>query len=99
MASSTKSTTKITSLSPADAIVEIRASTPGPGIGAFFNLDCTLVDGFTAAVDVGDRIKRRQVGIGELLGVFEAALRFRFGRLEFEHRRHPQTRGVGNDEG
>ncbi|MBI2693650.1 HAD-IB family hydrolase [Mycobacterium nebraskense] len=74
----------VTKLSPVDAIAEIRASTAGPGIGAFFDLDGTLVDGFTAAVYVGDRIRRRQVGIGELLGVFEAALRYRFGRLEFE---------------
>ncbi|MCV7089878.1 HAD-IB family hydrolase [Mycobacterium interjectum] len=74
----------LTRLSPADAIAEIRASTPGPGIAAFFDLDGTLVDGFTAAVHVGDRIRRRQAGLGELLGVFEAALRYRFGRLEFE---------------
>ncbi len=75
----------ITRLSPADAIAEIGASPAGPGIGAFFDLDGTLVDGFTAAVHVGDRIRRRQAGMGELLGVFEAALRYRFGRLEFEH--------------
>jgi HAD superfamily hydrolase (TIGR01490 family) len=72
-------------LSPADAIAEIGASPAGPRIGAFFDLDGTLVDGFTAAVHVGDRIRRRQAGMGELLGVFEAALRYRFGRLEFEH--------------
>jgi len=70
--------------SPADAIAEIGASSPGPGVGAFFDLDGTLVEGFTAAVHVGDRIRRRQAGIGELLGVFEAALRYKFGRLEFE---------------
>jgi HAD superfamily hydrolase (TIGR01490 family) len=75
----------ITTLSPADAIAEIAASSPGPTIGAFFDLDGTLVEGFTAAVHVGDRIRRRQAGIGELLGVFEGALRYRFGRLEFEH--------------
>lgn len=75
----------VTRLSPADAIAEIRASRPGPGIGAFFDLDGTLVDGFTAAVHVSDRIRRRQAGIGELVGVFEAALRYRFGRLEFEN--------------
>ena len=75
----------ITRLSPADAIAEIGSSTPGHQIGAFFDLDGTLVDGFTAAVHVGDRIRRRQAGIGELLGLFEAALRYRFGRLEFEH--------------
>ncbi|BBZ44030.1 HAD-IB family hydrolase [Mycobacterium parmense] len=78
-------TAKATRLSPADALTEIRASAPGPTVGAFFDLDGTLVDGFTAAVHVGDRIRRRQAGIGELLGVFEAALRYRFGRLEFEH--------------
>jgi len=72
-------------LSPADAIAEIDASLPGPGVGAFFDLDGTLVDGFTAAVHVGDRIRRRQAGMGELLGVFEAAVRYRLGRLEFEH--------------
>jgi len=56
-----------TKLSPADAIEEIGASSPGPRVGAFFDLDGTLVDGFTAAVHVGDRIRRRQAGIGELL--------------------------------
>ena len=75
----------ITRLSPADAIAEIGASPAGPGIGAFFDLDGTLVDGFTAAAHVGDRIRRRQAGMGELLGVFDAALRYRFGRVEFEH--------------
>ena len=72
-------------LSPTDAMAEIADSPFGPEIGAFFDLDGTLVKGFTAAVHVGDRIRRRQAGIGELLGVFEAALRYRFGRLEFEH--------------
>src|ERR1700740_3752006 len=74
----------ITRLSPADAIAEIGASAPGPRIGAFFDLDGTLIDGFTAAAHVGDRIRRRQAGFGELVGVFQAALRYRFGRLEFE---------------
>jgi HAD superfamily hydrolase (TIGR01490 family) len=72
-------------LSPTAAIAEIAASSLGPTVGAFFDLDGTLVEGFTAAVHVGDRIRRRQAGIGELLGVFEGALRYRFGRLEFEH--------------
>src|SRR5271163_5193700 len=62
-----------------------RRSAPAHPARAFFDLDGTLVDGFTAAVHVGDRIRRRQAGIGELLGVFDAALRYRFGRLEFEN--------------
>ncbi|OBG18823.1 HAD-IB family hydrolase [Mycobacterium sp. 852002-51057_SCH5723018] len=74
----------LTKFSPADAVAEIRVSQAGPGIGAFFDLDGTLVDGFTAAVHVGDRIRRRQAGVGELLGVFDAALRYRLGRLQFE---------------
>jgi phosphoserine phosphatase len=81
-----------TRLSPADAIAEIGASSPGPQVGAFFDLDGTLVDGYTAAAHVGDRIRRRQAGIGELLGIFEAALRYRFGRLEFEN---PIVRAAG----
>jgi HAD superfamily hydrolase (TIGR01490 family) len=32
----------------------------------------------------GDRIRRRQARIGEVLGVAEAMMRYRFGRMEFE---------------
>jgi HAD superfamily hydrolase (TIGR01490 family) len=69
----------------ADPIAEIGASTPGPQIGAFFDLDGTLVDGFTATAHASDRIKRRQARIGEVLGVIEASMRYRFGRMRFEH--------------
>lgn len=69
---------------PAQAIAEIGASAAGPGVGAFFDLDGTLVDGLTATVYIGERIRRRQAGFGELLGAFEAVLRYKFGRLEFE---------------
>jgi HAD superfamily hydrolase (TIGR01490 family) len=67
-----------------DPIAEIGASTPGPQVGAFFDLDGTLVDGFTATAHAGDRIRRRQARIGEVLGVVEAAMRYRFGRMQFE---------------
>jgi hypothetical protein len=40
-------------------MVEIDARSPGPAIGAFFDPDGTLVVGFTGAVHVGDRIRRR----------------------------------------
>ena len=71
-------------LPPADAVTEIAASAPGPRIGAFFDLDGTVVDGFTAAAHAGDRIRRRQAGIGEVLGVLKATMRYRFGRMQFE---------------
>jgi HAD superfamily hydrolase (TIGR01490 family) len=67
-----------------DPIVEIAASPAGPEIGAFFDLDGTLVDGFTATAHAADRIRRRQARIGEVLGVVEAALRYRLGRMRFE---------------
>jgi HAD superfamily hydrolase (TIGR01490 family) len=65
-------------------VAEIGASTPGPQVGAFFDLDGTLVDGFTATAHAGDRIRRRQARIGEVLGVIEASMRYRFGRMQFE---------------
>ncbi|GAB3225131.1 HAD family hydrolase [Mycolicibacterium hippocampi] len=67
-----------------DPVTQIDASPPGPGIGAFFDLDGTLVDGFTATAHAGDRIRRRQARIGEVLGVIEASMRYRFGRMHFE---------------
>ena len=67
-----------------DPLAEIAASEPGPRVGAFFDLDGTLVDGFTATAHAGDRIRRRQARIGEMLGVAEASMRYRFGRMEFE---------------
>ncbi len=77
-------------------IAEIAASEPGPHVGAFFDLDGTLVDGFTAAAHASDRIRRRQAGIGEVLGVFEAAMRYRLRRMRFEHL---LTRAAGYLEG
>jgi HAD superfamily hydrolase (TIGR01490 family) len=68
----------------AESIAEIAASPPGPRIGAFFDLDGTLVDGFTATAHAADRIRRRQARVGEVLGVIEAALRYRLGRMQFE---------------
>jgi HAD superfamily hydrolase (TIGR01490 family) len=67
-----------------NTVAEIGASTSGPQVGAFFDLDGTLVDGFTATAHAGDRIRRRQARIGEVLGVIEASMRYRFGRMQFE---------------
>jgi len=67
-----------------DPVAGIVAAPTGPQIGAFFDLDGTLVDGFTAAAHAGHRIRNRQSGIGEILGVFEAAVRYRWGRMEFD---------------
>ena len=69
---------------PPDPVAEIATSPPGAHVGAFFDLDGTVVAGFTATAHAGHRIRRRQAGIGEVLGVLEASMRYRLGRMQFE---------------
>jgi len=69
---------------PSDPVAQIAESPPGPAVGAFFDLDGTLVAGFTATAHASDRIKRRQARIGEVLGVVEASVRYKLGRMRFE---------------
>src|SRR5215813_5630871 len=66
-----------------DQIAEIGVGTAGPQVGAFFDLDGTLVDGFTATAHASDRIQRGQARIGEVFGVLEASIRYRLGRMQF----------------
>lgn len=63
---------------------EIAAGPSGACVGAFFDLDGTLVSGFTATAHAGHRIRTRVARIGEVLGVVEASVRYRLGRMEFE---------------
>ncbi len=67
-----------------DPLARIAASPPGPTIGAFFDLDGTLVSGFTAVAHASDRIQRGQAQLGEVFGVLEATLRYKVGRMQFE---------------
>lgn len=53
-------------MNPDDLIAEIEAGPRGPHIGAFFDLDGTLVHGFTATHVLKDKIRGGQVGAGEL---------------------------------
>lgn len=70
--------------SASDSVAAIAAGPEGPRVGAFFDLDGTLVSGFTATVHAGDRIRRGQARVGEVMGILEASLRYRFGRMQFE---------------
>jgi HAD superfamily hydrolase (TIGR01490 family) len=74
----------VTMTTPEAQLSAIAASPADPAIGAFFDLDGTLVSGFTATVHAGHRIRQRQANVGEVLGVLEASLRYRLGRMEFE---------------
>lgn len=67
-----------------DPIARIAAGPAGPAVGAFFDLDGTLVAGFTAAAHASDRLRRGQARFGEVLGVVEASLRYKLGRMQFE---------------
>ncbi|MDT5067994.1 MAG: putative phosphoserine phosphatase / 1-acylglycerol-3-phosphate O-acyltransferase [Mycobacterium sp.] len=66
------------------SIAEIEASPPGPQVGAFFDLDGTLVAGFTGVLMTRDRLRRGQMGVGEFIGMVQAGLNHQLGRSEFE---------------
>lgn len=48
-------------------IAEIEASPEGPHVGAFFDFDGTLIDGYSAVAYFKDRLMARDVGTTELL--------------------------------
>ncbi len=66
------------------SVAEITASPPGPKIGAFFDLDGTLVAGFTGVILTRERFRNRDMGVGELIGMIQAGLNHQLGRIEFE---------------
>ena len=66
------------------SVAEVLSSPHGPTIGAFFDLDGTLVAGFTGVLMTRDRFRRREISVGEFLGVVQAALNHRLGRADFE---------------
>lgn len=65
-------------------VAEILGSPEGPEIGAFFDLDGTLVAGFTGVIMTQDRLRRRQMSVGEFIGMVQAGLNHQLGRSEFE---------------
>lgn len=66
------------------SVAEIQASPEGPEIGAFFDLDGTLVAGFTGVLMTQDRLRRGQMSVGEFIGMVQAGLNHQLGRSEFE---------------
>ena len=68
---------------------------PGPTVGAFFDLDGTLVAGFTAVILTRERFRSRDMGIGELISMIAAGLNHQFGRMEFESPHRQGLRDAG----
>jgi putative phosphoserine phosphatase / 1-acylglycerol-3-phosphate O-acyltransferase len=67
------------------SVAEVEASPEGPQVGAFFDLDGTLVAGYTVAAITKDRLRRREVGPTEFLHLMQLALEYRLGRGQFEN--------------
>ena len=66
------------------AAAEVKAGPAGARVGAFFDLDGTLVAGYTAAVQTRDRVRRRDLRVAEFLTIVQLAVQFRLGRRTFE---------------
>ena len=66
------------------SVAEVMASPPGPRVGAFFDVDGTLVAGFTGVILTRERFRNGDMGVGELIGMVAAGLNHQFGRMEFE---------------
>jgi putative phosphoserine phosphatase / 1-acylglycerol-3-phosphate O-acyltransferase len=59
----------------AEAVAAIEAGPRGPDIGAFFDFDGTLIDGYSAAAYFADRLRRREMGLGEAADIVRMARR------------------------
>src|SRR3981189_626180 len=66
------------------SVAEIEGSPAGPEVGAFFDLDGTLVAGFTGVIMTQDRLRRRQVAVCEFIGMVQAGLNHQLGRSQFD---------------
>ena len=66
------------------SVAEVDASPEGPGIGAFFDLDGTLVAGYTAAAQTEGPAAPPGARAVEFLTIVQLAVQFRLGRRAFE---------------
>ena len=54
------------------ALDEIRQAPAGPEVGAFFDFDGTLIDGYSAGALYSHRVRNRELGLGELIHTVRA---------------------------
>lgn len=67
----------------AGTVEDVLAAPASPKVGAFFDLDGTLIAGYTAAVFLKHRFRHREVGVGELSRTLGLLLRTQAGRADF----------------
>jgi putative phosphoserine phosphatase/1-acylglycerol-3-phosphate O-acyltransferase len=66
-----------------DVIRNIEEAPAGPGIGAFFDFDGTLIAGFSATVFLKEQVRRGQVSPQEFLEMLSAVAQFSLGTTGF----------------
>ena len=57
----------------AEAVAGIEVGPKGSDIGAFFDFDGTLIDGYSAVAYFADRLRRREMGLGEAANIVRMA--------------------------
>ncbi|MBR9909517.1 MAG: HAD-IB family hydrolase [Gammaproteobacteria bacterium] len=66
------------------ALTEIKSGPQGPQVGVFFDLDGTVIAGFSVSHLAKDRIKNKELGLTELGQTLAVALSASVGNSEFE---------------
>jgi len=74
----------MTPLSLAQALAEIDRGRAGPAVAAFFDLDGTLVEGFTAAAFLENRLRQGELDAGHVAEILRLGLEGLLGRLPFD---------------
>ena len=74
----------MTELALSSAIGEVEEGPNGRGSGAFFDLDGTLVEGYTARFFLEARLRSRQVGASEIVRTARLGTSALLGRADFE---------------
>ena len=57
-------------------VAEVNGSPEGPEIAAFFDLDGTIVAGFTVTVHTKDKIRKGEFGVVEIAQILATAYQF-----------------------
>ena len=66
------------------AVASIFKGGEGPRIGAFFDFDGTLIDGYSAGAYFSDRLRNREMGLAELVDTAKLMSRGDLNEAEFE---------------
>lgn len=67
----------------AEALAAIESAPPGPTVGAFFDFDGTLIDGYSAVPYITDRLRHGAMGLDEMADVVRFAMRRHMDEREF----------------